>query len=68
MTLFPKYLKNLYHWFTGDVPTEEQVEKVVQDVEKYASANHLFWGLWGIISVSIPTSRFNLNYKHERVK
>lgn len=44
------------------------MEKVVQDVEKYTLANHLFWGIWGIISVSIPTSRFNLNYKHERVK
>jgi hypothetical protein len=24
-------------------------------VEKYTLANHLFWGIWGIISVSIPT-------------
>lgn len=27
------------------------MEQLLQDVEKYTLASHLFWGLWGIISV-----------------
>jgi len=51
----------IYLSSTGDLPTEEQVEKVVQDVEKYASANHLFWGLWGIISDYV--NKIDFDYK-----
>lgn len=35
----------------GDVPSDAEVERLLQDVEKYTLASHLFWGLWGIISV-----------------
>jgi len=36
---------------TGEEPSESEVEHLLQEVEKYTLANHLFWGLWGIISV-----------------
>ena len=36
----------------GNQPSEAEVEQLVNDAEKYTLANHLFWGLWGIISVS----------------
>ena len=35
----------------GDEPSNIEVEKLLQDVEKYTLASHLVWGLWGIISV-----------------
>ncbi|XP_023540541.1 uncharacterized protein LOC111800873 isoform X2 [Cucurbita pepo subsp. pepo] len=31
-------------------PSDSEVEKLVQDVEKYTLASHLVWGLSGIIS------------------
>ncbi|XP_054776305.1 probable choline kinase 1 [Prosopis cineraria] len=34
----------------GKKPSDEEVEQLVEDVEKYTLANHLFWGLWGLIS------------------
>lgn len=30
------------------------LDKLLEDVEKYTLASHLLWGLWGIISVSYP--------------
>ncbi|GMP80007.1 hypothetical protein CsSME_00035278 [Camellia sinensis var. sinensis] len=37
----------------GNQPSDSEVEQLVDDAEKYTLANHLFWGLWGIISVSV---------------
>ncbi|KAL7208414.1 hypothetical protein ACSBR1_030213 [Camellia fascicularis] len=34
----------------GNQPSDSEVEQLVDDAEKYTLANHLFWGLWGIIS------------------
>ena len=36
----------------GNEPGHAEVEQLVEDAEKYTLANHLFWVLWGIISVS----------------
>jgi hypothetical protein len=35
----------------GEEPDEEKVKDLLNSIEKYALASHLFWGLWGIISV-----------------
>lgn len=32
-------------------PSNLEVDKMLEEVEKYTLASHLFWGLWGIISV-----------------
>ncbi|XP_009336504.2 probable choline kinase 1 isoform X1 [Pyrus x bretschneideri] len=34
----------------GCEPSDAEVEQLVEITEKYTLANHLFWGLWGIIS------------------
>ncbi|KAL5227900.1 hypothetical protein ABZP36_016165 [Zizania latifolia] len=35
---------------TGEEPDAEEVENLLQSIEKYTLASHLVWGLWGIIS------------------
>lgn len=37
----------------GNQPSDEEVKKLVDESEKYTLANHLFWGLWGVISVCL---------------
>ncbi|KAK2439975.1 Protein kinase superfamily protein [Trifolium repens] len=44
---------------SGEQPSESEVEHLLQEVEKYTLANHLFWGLWGIISGQVNTIEFN---------
>ncbi|XP_062159492.1 probable choline kinase 1 [Alnus glutinosa] len=59
----------MYLSSTGDAPTEEQVEQVVQDVEKYTLANHLFWGIWGIISDYVNKIDFDyMEYARHRFR
>uniref|UniRef100_A0A7N0U727 Choline kinase n=1 Tax=Kalanchoe fedtschenkoi TaxID=63787 RepID=A0A7N0U727_KALFE len=43
----------------GTEPTESEVEKLVEAVEKYKVPNHLFWGLWGLISSYVNNIEFN---------
>lgn len=40
-------------------PSDDEVERLTEDAEKYTAANHLFWGLWGIISVRKTLSLFS---------
>ncbi|CAI8595953.1 unnamed protein product [Vicia faba] len=44
---------------SGEEPSEGEVEHLLQEVEKYTLANHLFWGLWGIISGQVNTIEFD---------
>lgn len=37
---------------SGEEAREEDIDQLLDDTEKYTLASHLFWGLWGIISVS----------------
>lgn len=49
-----KKIKKLIHLLNaGDQPNDKEVDQLVMDAEKYTLANHIFWGLWGVISVSI---------------
>jgi len=43
---------NLFDLDTGEQPSDTEVEQLLDDIEKYALANHILWGVWGIISVS----------------
>lgn len=47
------------HWdvHAGTQPSDSEVDQLVHEVEKYTLASHLFWGLWGIISVIYITCR-----------
>ncbi|XP_065881296.1 probable choline kinase 1 isoform X2 [Euphorbia lathyris] len=58
---------NAYLSSTGDNPTEVEVEQLVNDAEFYTLANHLFWGLWGIISKYVNKLDFDyLEYARQR--
>ncbi|TKY46085.1 choline kinase 2 [Spatholobus suberectus] len=43
----------------GKKPSNSEVEQLVNLAEKYTLANHLFWGLWGLISSYINTIDFD---------
>ncbi|XP_074264426.1 putative choline kinase 1 isoform X1 [Silene latifolia] len=46
---------------SGEEPSGSEVEDFLQLVEKYSLANHLFWGLWGIISAYV--NKIDFDYK-----
>ncbi|PPS06706.1 hypothetical protein GOBAR_AA13944 [Gossypium barbadense] len=51
----------------GNEPIDAEVEQLLIDAEKYTLANHLFWGLWGIISGHVNKIDFDyLEYARQR--
>ncbi|CAL5414813.1 unnamed protein product [Camellia sinensis] len=51
----------------GNQPSDSEVEQLVDDAEKYTLANHLFWGLWGIISSYVNHIDFDyMEYARQR--
>jgi len=46
---------------TGKQPSDTEVEQLLDEVEKYALASHLLWGVWGVISVS-SLSHFSIGF------
>lgn len=57
----------MYLSSSGDQPSNDEVERLLQDVEKYTLASHLFWGLWGIISEHVNEIDFEyLEYGRQR--
>ncbi|KAK4285308.1 hypothetical protein QN277_002022 [Acacia crassicarpa] len=54
---------------SGQEPSEDEVEQMVQEAEKFTLANHLFWGLWGIISAHVNKIDFDfMEYAKQRIK
>lgn len=54
---------------SGEEPCESEVEDLVQDAERYSLANHLFWGLWGIISAYVNKIEFDyMEYARQRFR
>ncbi|XP_057993800.1 probable choline kinase 1 isoform X1 [Hevea brasiliensis] len=52
---------------SGNKPSEDEVERLVDDAENYTLANHIFWGLWGIISGYVNSLDFDyLEYARQR--
>ncbi|XP_048424715.1 probable choline kinase 3 isoform X2 [Pyrus x bretschneideri] len=48
-------------------PSDAEVEQLVEITEKYTLANHLFWGLWGIISGYVNKIDFDyVEYARQR--
>ncbi|XP_073021083.1 probable choline kinase 3 isoform X2 [Primulina eburnea] len=46
-----------------------EIEQLVDDVEKYTLANHIFWGLWGIISGYVNHIEFDyMEYARQRLE
>ncbi|XP_061356590.1 probable choline kinase 1 [Gastrolobium bilobum] len=51
----------------GKKPSNTEVEQLVNVAEKYTLANHLFWGLWGLISSYVSTIDFDFKeYARQR--
>ncbi|KAL5147464.1 putative choline kinase 1 [Glycine soja] len=44
---------------TGNKPSNAKVNQLVKAAEKYTLANHLFWGLWGFISITLLQKRLS---------
>ncbi|XP_009793384.1 putative choline kinase 1 [Nicotiana tabacum] len=44
---------------SGHQPSDEKVKKLADEAEKYTLANHLFWGLWGVISAYVNNIEFD---------
>ncbi|XP_022750187.1 probable choline kinase 1 isoform X2 [Durio zibethinus] len=52
---------------SGNEPSDAEVEQLLMDAEKYTLANHLLWGLWGIISGHVNKIDFDyLEYARQR--
>uniref|UniRef100_A0A7C9A171 Choline kinase 2 n=1 Tax=Opuntia streptacantha TaxID=393608 RepID=A0A7C9A171_OPUST len=57
----------MYLSSSGDNPSNDDVKQLLEDVEKYTLASHLFWGLWGIISEHVNEIDFEyLEYGRQR--
>lgn len=54
---------------TGNLPSDAEVNQLIDDVEKYTLPNHIFWGLWGIISGHVTHIDFDyIEYARQRFK
>ncbi|XP_057532034.1 probable choline kinase 1 [Amaranthus tricolor] len=54
---------------SGDDLSDSEVENLLKDVDKYSLANHLFWGLWGIISAYVNNIDFDYKeYARQRLE
>lgn len=54
---------------SGHQPSDEEVKKLADEAEKYTLANHLFWGLWGVISAYVNNIDFDyMEYARGRFK
>ncbi|XP_076909584.1 putative choline kinase 3 [Bidens hawaiensis] len=52
---------------TGNQPCDDEVDQLLDDIEKYTLANHLFWGIWGIISGYVNHIDFDyIEYARQR--
>ncbi|KAH8551020.1 kinase-like domain-containing protein [Umbelopsis sp. PMI_123] len=52
-----------FEWYLtasqGSQPTEEEKEKLYQEVEHYSLASHLYWGLWALCQAMISDIDFS---------
>ncbi|KAL2455974.1 putative choline kinase 2 [Forsythia ovata] len=52
---------------SGHQPSENEVKQLADDVEKFTLANHIFWGLWGLISAYVNHIEFDyMEYGRQR--
>uniref|UniRef100_A0A3N7EGP3 Choline kinase 2 n=1 Tax=Populus trichocarpa TaxID=3694 RepID=A0A3N7EGP3_POPTR len=58
---------HLYLSSSGGLPSDIELEQLLENVEKYKLASHLFWGLWGIISEHVNEIDFDyMEYARQR--
>ncbi|KAD4386217.1 hypothetical protein E3N88_26386 [Mikania micrantha] len=60
-------LNVLFIGFIGNQPHDTEVDQLIDDVEKYTLVNHIFWGLWGIVSGNVTQIDFDyIGYAKQR--
>jgi choline/ethanolamine kinase len=53
---------------TGELVTEADVEKLVNEVEQFVLASHLHWALWGLLSAAVSDVEFDfVGYARQRL-
>lgn len=52
--------------WAGQDASDEMVDQLADDVEKYTLANHIFWGLWGLLSVIALLASYRHTHTHTR--
>ncbi|KAJ6945353.1 hypothetical protein NC651_000415 [Populus alba x Populus x berolinensis] len=58
---------HIYLSSSGGLPSDIELEQLLENVEKYKLACHLFWGLWGIISEHVNEIDFDyMEYARQR--
>ncbi|XP_021968854.1 probable choline kinase 2 isoform X3 [Helianthus annuus] len=56
-----------YSKYPGNQPVNSEVDKMLEEVEKYTLASHLLWGLWGVISEHVNEIDFDyMEYAKQR--
>ncbi|CAK8561149.1 unnamed protein product [Lathyrus sativus] len=50
-----------YLSLSEEKPSDNEVQQLVDEVEKYTLASHLLWGLWGIVSAHV--NKIDFDYK-----
>ncbi|CAM8973191.1 unnamed protein product [Rhodiola kirilowii] len=53
------YFVQNYLTSEGKEPTEPEIQQLLEAVEKFKVPNHLFWGLWGLISSYVNNIDFD---------
>ncbi|WCJ39191.1 Protein kinase superfamily protein [Euphorbia peplus] len=62
-----KRFLHIYLTSSGDQAGDLEMNKLLEDVENYTLASHLFWGLWGIISEHVNEIDFDyMEYARQR--
>lgn len=58
---------SVYLSSSGNQPNNLEVDKMLEQVEKYTLASHLLWGLWGVISEHVNEIDFDyMEYAKQR--
>ncbi|KAJ0791410.1 putative phosphotransferase with an alcohol group as acceptor [Helianthus annuus] len=58
---------HVYLSSSGNQPVNSEVDKMLEEVEKYTLASHLLWGLWGVISEHVNEIDFDyMEYAKQR--
>eukprot|EP00123_Amoebidium_parasiticum_P009077 comp19218_c1_seq1/m.21978 comp19218_c1_seq1/g.21978 ORF comp19218_c1_seq1/g.21978 comp19218_c1_seq1/m.21978 type:complete len:356 (-) comp19218_c1_seq1:173-1240(-) len=54
-----QWLRHYLHEFKQHVPTDEEVEELYKEVNKFALAAHFFWGIWALVQAKYSDINFD---------
>jgi len=66
LQFFKSYLKAAN---AGNEPTEEELQKIYEEVNKFVLLSHMFWSIWALVQADISSIQFDyLQYAADRLK